>query len=234
MIYLYSKYAYLIFMLAIATSFIILLFHYLLIGVKGVNLSDYSRVIQRFSITERVSHWIRMLSFIVVSTSGVYLVFQDGGKNIGILHSMNGMVFLVISIFTLMIWYKESIFKVYDREWLRYLGGYLSKEHSSLPAGKFNAGQKILFWLTMVFTFILSITGIILMRSKISQASVNEIILVCHGISAVLVIMLVIGHMYLSLVVNPGTWKVLVNGKVTKEWVDSHHPSWNINQIPKD
>lgn len=227
MIYLYSEYAHLVFTLAIAITVVLLATHFFLIGSKDMRLGEQHRDIQRFSLTDRVLHWIRMLTFIIVSISGIYLVFMDGGQSIGMLHSINGMIFFTISLLTLIIWYKQFSFKDYDSKWLRCWGGYLTKEHITLPAGRYNAGQKIFFWLTMVFAFALFITGIILMRSKISQISVNELILVCHGISAVMVIILVIGHGYLSLVANPGTWKVLISGKVSREWADYHHPNWN-------
>lgn len=229
MVYVYSNFAYLIITLALAVTIIITALHYIVIGASKVPLVANNQIIQRFSLTERMLHWIRMLSFIIVSASGIYLIFSEGGKNIGMLHSINGILFLAMSIIMLILWYKQFTFKEYDRDWLRYVGGYLSKEQSSHPAGKFNAGQKIFFWLTMVFTGILSVTGSILMKSKISQVSVNELVLAIHGISAVFVIVLVMGHVYLSLVANPGTWRVLISGKVTKEWVDYHHPRWGID-----
>jgi formate dehydrogenase subunit gamma len=229
MVYVYSNFAYLIITLAVAVTIIITALHYIVIGASKVPLGANNQVIQRFSLTERVLHWIRMLSFIIVSFSGTYLIFREGSKNIGMLHSINGIIFLAMSIIMLILLYKQFTFIEYDRSWLRYAGGYLSKEHSARPAGKFNAGQKIFFWLIIVFTGILSATGSNLMKSKISQVSVNELVLAIHGISAIFVIVLVIGHIYLSLVANPGTWRVLISGKVTKEWVEHHHSRWNID-----
>ena len=35
-----------------------------------------------------------------------------------------------------------------------------------------------------------------------------------------------VGDIYLGTVANPGTWRVLVDGSVTREWAKHHHPNW--------
>ena len=36
----------------------------------------------------------------------------------------------------------------------------------------------------------------------------------------------VLSHAYLGTIANPGTWRVLVDGYVTKLWAEHHHPIW--------
>ena len=53
------------------------------------------------------------------------------------------------------------------------------------------------------------------------------------GLAGLLVITLlaplvagVLAHAYLGTVANPGTWRVLVDGSVTRAWAEHHHPNW--------
>lgn len=226
---LYTNYSGPFMTLSILLPIIVCAFHYFTVGAKGVILDANSNSIQRFSILERIYHFLRMLSFIIVAFTGIYLVFRAGGKTLGMTHSINGIIFLLVSILSLFIWSKPSLFKGYDKLWLKSLGGYLSADEIPLPAGKFNAGQKIFFWLSTLFAVILAVSGGILIRGFITQTQVSGSILVIHGITAALTIISVMGHVYLSLWVNKGTWRVLTGGKVSEAWAKCHHPNWEIN-----
>lgn len=221
MIAIYNTYKEAIFIFSVILPIFIAVFHHFVLGAKDVRLNYSSHTIQRFSIPERIFHFIRMITFIIVATTGVSFVFHEGDESAGEIHGINGIVFLVISICTLFIWFKPSLFKAYDRIWLRHLGGYLSKRNASLPAGKFNAGQKIFFWISIILSLILAVTGISLIHNHGEGMT-----LVIHGMTAALFIIAVIGHVYLSLWATKGTWQVLTSGKVTKEWAQHHHPNW--------
>jgi formate dehydrogenase subunit gamma len=135
-----------------------------------------------------------------------------------------------MSIFSLVVWFKPVSFEKHDGLWLRGLGGYLSKEEVQLPASKFNAGQKIFFWSGILLSLVLMGTGVNLMRSMITQTVINNTMLAIQGTSAALLIATVMGHLYLSLLVNKGTWRVLINGNVSDEWAQSHHQFWKSAQ----
>lgn len=229
MINLYDNNSGTLIILSMLAPIIVCAFHYFIVGTKGVILNANSNFIQRFSLLEKIYHFLRMLSFIIVAFTGIYLVFGVGSKTWGMTHSINGIIFLLVSILSLFIWSKPSLFKDYDKLWLRSWGGYLSAGEIPLPAGKFNAGQKIFVWLSTLLALILTVSGVILTRGAITQTQVNGNILAVHGIAAALTIAAVIGHSYLSLWVNKGTWRVLTGGKVSEEWVKCHHPNWEIN-----
>jgi len=225
MIDFYTRYSEVIYISAFLLPMIAAAVHYVMIGEKGPRLGAEDNVIQRFSRSERIFHFIRMLTFLVVAATGYYFVFRHGFKSIGMVHSINGSIFFLMSVSTLFIWFKSGLFKDYDRLWLKHLGGYFSRDELSLPAGKFNAGQKIFHFLSLLFAIILLVTGINLIRGQISQTP-NDTVLVIHGITAALAIISVLGHIYLSLWVNKGTWRVLTHGKVSEQWAQCHHPNW--------
>lgn len=222
----YTEYSEALIIISILLPIVISILHYLIIGAKGVSLTPDKNTIQRFSRTERIFHFIRMLSFIIVAGTGIFFVFYGGSKAPGIAHSINGYLFSIVSICTLIIWFIPCIFTKYDILWLRHLGGYLSKEEAELPSGKFNAGQKVAFWLGILLSLILAGTGINLGKSAIAQTAVNAATLAIHGVSAALLITIIIGHVYLSLWVNKGTWRILTSGKVSEEWAECHHSLW--------
>ena len=47
-----------------------------------------------------------------------------------------------------------------------------------------------------------------------------------HALVGFILIAGVLAHAYLGTIANPGTWRVLVDGFVTKEWAEHHHPQW--------
>ncbi len=226
MVDFYTRCSEVLMVILVLLPIVVSVLHYLIIGPRGVTLDPDKNVIQRFSMAERIFHFIKMLSFGVVAGTGIFFVLYGGSKVSGITHSTSGGILLIMSVCILVIWFKPGLFKKYDKVWLTRLGGYLSKEEVSLPSGRFNAGQKIFFWLSILFSLVLAGTGVNLMRSMMAKTTVNGMVLVVHGVSAALLIAVVIGHIYLSLWVNKGTWRVLTKGKVSKEWAECHHPLW--------
>jgi formate dehydrogenase subunit gamma len=199
-------------------------------GVKGVPLDDSNNVIERFTRFERILHFIRAFTFTIVTISGLVFMFIESNTASGMMHSINGILFFIATIATL-VWVKSFTFKPYDKLWLQHLGGYLSKQSDSLPAGKYNAGQKVFFWMTILLSIILTVTGRSLMISKVTETEASGMILVIHGCAAALSIISIVGHIYLSLWANKGTWRVLKSGKVSEKWVQCHHPNWEIENF---
>lgn len=233
MIEFYTSYKLVILAISIVLPIIICGVHLLVIGGKGESNKKTARDIIRFNRKERLSHLFRSISFIFAAISGAIFVLERGSAVTGIIHGINGLIFILASFVTIIIWFRDGIFHSYDKQWLRHLGNYLTKSHETLPAGKFNAGQKILFWLTALLSIVLLITGVLLLNGHGKPYDGREFVLALHGISAALTISLIIGHIYLSTLANPGTIRVLVDGKVSKEWASYHHPNWKVGQGKK-
>ncbi|MGN7854371.1 MULTISPECIES: formate dehydrogenase subunit gamma [Exiguobacterium] len=209
-------------------SVLVLAIHYIKRGTKGVQLDDSNNVIERFTRFERTLHNIRALTFTIAAISGLVFLFIEGTVAAGMMHNISGILFFTTSVITFFLWHKSFWFKPYDKSWLQHLGGYLTKQSLSLPAGKFNAGQKIFFWITILLPIFLLATGINLFISRITETEADGTILIIHAGTATLATILVVGHIYLSLWANKGTWRVLKNGKVSVKWAQSNHPNWEI------
>ncbi|MBD3333348.1 hypothetical protein GF356_10900 [candidate division GN15 bacterium] len=123
------------------------------------------------------------------------------------------------------LWFKDALFASYDKAWFKLIGGYLGyKGH--VPAGRFNAGQKMFYWYTTIFGIILSVTGLLLVWRTSFALSTICITSTIHNLVAFIMISGVFAHAYLGTIANPGTWRVLVDGTVTREWAAHHHPMW--------
>jgi formate dehydrogenase subunit gamma len=208
--------------------------HYHSYGPKRITFDPYSAEIQRFSLFERFIHLLRLLAFVYLTVTGLIMAFNlnlwqellfGTSRQLVNFHIVAGIIFTVTTIAGIFLWFKDAIFASYDRDWVRRIGGYLGYK-GDVPAGRFNAGQKMFYWYTAIFGIIISITGCMLMFKEITSLAVVCITSTVHNLVGFVLISGVFAHAYLGTIANPGTWRVLVDGSVTKEWAKHHHPNW--------
>src|SRR5882672_6706690 len=161
----------------IALSLLALAGFYRWRGSIEVHDKPTGRLIRRFSPAERIAHWSVAISFSVLGITGLVMglgkyvllpVFghtlfawlADGSKA---LHNFTGPVFAVFLPILIAIFIRDNLPKAYNLGWLKTFGGMLSRKGSDAPSGRFNAGEKILFWVLPCFlSVILVVTGRIL------------------------------------------------------------------------
>jgi formate dehydrogenase gamma subunit len=151
-----------------------------------------------------------------------------------VIHWVAGLVFIIASAVSVGLWGKYARFTSYDKEWLSQHGGYFGGKEVHVPAGRLNAGQKIFFWLTTVLTLITSLTGLLLIFKNSLPLTLNCVLSTVHGFFAVIFLASVIAHAYLGTIANPGTWRVLVDGKVSRPWAKKHHSEWYKEHIKEE
>ena len=69
-------------------------------------------------------------------------------------------------------------------------------------------------------------TGIPLIFKAGLSANAALYLATLHGICGILFVATVLAHAYLGTIANPGTWRALVDGKVSKAWARQHHSKW--------
>lgn len=219
---------------AVLGVFVFCLAHYLIIGPNEKHLGKLPRDTVRYTGLERWTHNIRMISCILLMVTGsgfalysmgVLKIF-GGYSSARTIHIILGALFIITSIVATVIWMKKCVFKAYDIEWLKVMGGYLTKKECHPAAGCFNAGQKLFYWISTFLSLIIIVTGIMLINRDSISGNVLLATVFIHGASALTLIAAVVGHAYLGSFANPGTWKVLLDGKVAGEWCKVHHPYW--------
>jgi formate dehydrogenase gamma subunit len=215
-----------------------LVLHYTGQGPKVADFYAAPPEIQRFSLAERWTHLVRLVTFLMLFLSGyiffynnvsmLKLFFGSAGSAV-IFHWVAGLLFVGGSVVSFILWYQDARFASYDREWLRQHGGYFGGKEVEAPAGRLNAGQKIFFWLTGGLTLIMGLTGILLIFRNSLPLTFNCLLSTVHGFFAILFVAAVLAHGYLGTIANPGTFSAMVTGKVSRLWAKKHHSEWYKN-----
>jgi len=208
--------------------------HYHSYGPKRIAFVPATGEIERFSLMERAVHLFRLIAFGLLAITGVIMAFNwvewqvllfRSPKQMLWIHIVSGLVFFVTTVMGLQLWFKDALFTAYDRDWVRKLGGYLGYK-GEVPAGRFNAGQKMFYWYSGTFGLLIGVTGVMLIFKHSLSLDVVFIVSTLHNLFAFALIAGVLAHGYLGTIANPGTWRVLVDGRVTEEWAKHHHPNW--------
>jgi len=212
-----------------------IILHYTGQGPKVADFYESPPEIQRFRLSERWTHLVRMISFGLLTFTGYIFfynnvtmlrMFFDSPAIAVIFHWVTGLIFVAASVVSFSLWYKDAKFVDYDKEWLKLGGGYVGGQEVHAPAGRLNAGQKIFFWLTVGLSLILGITGILLIFKDSLPLTVNCVLSTVHGFFAIIFVAAIIAHAYLGTIANPGTWRAMIDGKVSKLWAQKHHSEW--------
>lgn len=200
------------------------------------NTAKSKEKIQRYSFHERAIHWLAALSFLYAALTGLALwsprlywlaaVF-GGGETVRSWHPWGGVVFAVVLGFMFRNWAGQMRLDADDRRWLRRAHRYAVLDETGLPeAGRFNAGQKMLFWLQCVATLLLFASGIVLWLPESMARGLRLAAILIHPIAAVISIGAIIVHVYMGTVAVPGAFRAMMRGWVRPGWAATHHPKW--------
>jgi formate dehydrogenase subunit gamma len=218
----------------------VLLIFYLWKGPIKLHDPLTGRTIERFSSVDRVVHWTMAISFVVLALTGIVILFGKHiilpwlgytafstltvvGKN---LHNFVGPLFMFALVVFIILFAKDNLPKAYDLLWLRKFGGMLSGEH--VPSGKFNAGEKALFWsLVVVLCVALSVTGVILDFPNWNQdREAMQVANAIHGICAIFAMAMACFHIYLGTIGMQGAYQAMKTGLADETWAREHHEYW--------
>jgi len=192
--------------------------------------------VTRFTLSERLIHWIVALSFLYAALTGLAFwsprlywlaaVF-GGGVTARAWHPLSGLLF--VGVFTAMFisWKRQMRLDKDDKRWLRLAHRYAAHDYAALPeAGRFNAGQKSLFWLQSVNGVLLLLSGIVLWWPESMSRGLREAAVLVHPIAGILAIAGLIVHIYMGTAATPGAFRGMTQGWVKPGWAASHHAKW--------
>lgn len=197
-----------------------------------------TRLIQRYSPGERANHWLVAISFVLLALSGLALFHPafywlsnlfGGGTWTRILHPFVGVfMFVLFLIFALRVARHNRIDRN-DVQWLKQMDDVISKREEKLPeVGRYNAGQKVLYFVLIICMLGLLVTGIVMWREYFSVFFGIELIRlasVLHAIFALIIICAIIVHIYAGIWVK-GSVQAMTRGTVTPGWAWKHHRGW--------
>ncbi|HEX9811934.1 MAG TPA: formate dehydrogenase subunit gamma [Burkholderiales bacterium] len=211
--------------------------------IKLRHAATSGKTVERWSLNERVLHWYVAVLFIVLSITGLSMLFGRevlipllGYAGFGVfanvaiaLHNYLGPFFVIGVLLEIIIWFRDMLPEATDWEWLRRGGGFFSKNASHPSAGRVNAGEKYLtYWLGLVLMGgAVSVTGIMMDFPIFSQVrETMQVSNLIHGIAGIIWISLTLGHIYLGAWSVEGALSGVTNGRVSSEWAREHHDLW--------
>jgi formate dehydrogenase subunit gamma len=194
-----------------------------------------SKEVVRYSLFERLVHWVVGVTFVYLLLSGMALAYPrmawlanglGGGQTMRAAHPWVGVVFTAGLLVMVCMWAGAMRFEKSDREWVRRLKAYTRTGHTGLDTGRFNAGQKGYYWVVLAFGAVLLVTGIPLWFPWTAGAGVRQAARIVHNLAYLVMLAGFMIHVYMSTVMFPGTLSGMTSGKVSRRRASWHHPRW--------
>jgi formate dehydrogenase subunit gamma len=217
----------------------LLVIFYLVRGMVRLESGRSGRVLVRFSAFERLVHWMTAACFILLAISGLNITFgrplllpligadaftawSQWAK-----YAHNYLSFpFTLGVFTIfLMWIAWNIPNRVDVEWLKRGGGIVGHDHP--PADRFNAGQKMIYWIVVLGGTAVAVSGYILMfpfyGTNIADMQVAQIV---HGVAALLFVAVMLAHIYIGTIGMEGAFEGMWDGTVDVNWAKEHHRVW--------
>jgi formate dehydrogenase subunit gamma len=234
---------------------------FVLRGRVRIEAGPAGRTIQRFGFLERFTHWMTATSFIILALSGINLLWgkfvllpvfgpeifswvTTAGKYA---HNFLAFPFMLGLVLMFVLWVVHNIPNRYDLIWLSKGGGLFSK-HSHPPSKKFNAGQKLIFWATILGGLSLSLSGISLLfpfelalwsktfaiinivgfdlPTNLHAVQEMQLSSLWHAVIGLVLMAIILAHIYIGTIGMQGAFDAMGSGKVDENWAREHHNLW--------
>lgn len=194
--------------------------------------------IVRYNNKERVNHWSVAVTFVLLMLSGLALFHPSmywltnlfgGGTWTRILHPFIGVVmFLSFGRLAARFW-AHNRWTDDDSRWMARFSDLLNNREDRLPeVGRYNGGQKIVFWVSAACVAILLVTGVVLWQpyfTPVFPIWLVRLAALLHAFSAFVMILTIIVHVYAAIWAD-GSTRAMLYGTVSPAWAKKHHAAW--------
>jgi formate dehydrogenase subunit gamma len=198
----------------------------------------------RHSAYTRVLHWAVATFFVLSLLSGlaVYTPWMfawvsplfGGGALTRQLHPWFSLAFVACFALQFIHWLAPMRWRKADRAWLRTIREYVTNTDVpgvSSEVGFFNAGQKLFFWTIVVTAIVFTVTGLALWFPRVAGRPAAAVSYVLHDAAMWVMLGAFVAHVYMSTAQQPGTFRAMTRGTVSKRWARAHHPSWYREEV---
>lgn len=230
--------------ISILGMLVLLVVFYLTRGMVRLETGRSGRVLVRFSVFERLVHWMTATCFIILAISGLNITF---GRSLLLpligpeafttwsqwakyAHNYLSFPFTLGVFLIFLMWIAWNIPNRVDVEWLKEGGGIVGHRHP--PADRFNAGQKMIYWIVVIGGAAVAVTGYLLMfpfyGTNIADMQVAQAV---HGVVALLFVAVMIAHIYIGTIGMEGAFEGMWDGTVDVNWAKEHHSLWAEKEI---
>jgi formate dehydrogenase subunit gamma len=194
--------------------------------------------VDRYSGGARINHWITATCLVLLALSGLalfspWLFFLTGlfggGQWTRAIHPWLGVVLFFSFAGLFLRFWRANLWKSEDGTWLARLRDVLSGHEERLPeVGKYNAGQKAVFWLMSILIIVLISSGLVMWDQYFygyTNIEQKRLAVLVHSMAAITIICVWIVHVYAAIWVR-GTIRAMTRGSVTGGWAWRHHRKW--------
>lgn len=194
--------------------------------------------VDRYTVGARINHWITAISLVLLALSGLSLFHPSlyfltalfgGGELTRAIHPWIGVVLFFSFLGMFLRFWKANLWKREDGTWMAKIRDVLTGHEENLPElGKYNAGQKVVFWSMSILIVVLICTGVVIWEryfGNFFSLTQQRIAVLVHAAAAVIAICVWIVHVYAAIWVQ-GTFGAMTRGQVTGGWAWRHHRKW--------
>ncbi|MFK8401726.1 formate dehydrogenase subunit gamma [Pseudomonas sp. BGr12] len=194
--------------------------------------------IQRYNANERSNHWMVAILFFLAGLSGLALFHPamfwltnlfGGGPWTRVLHPFLGVAMFLFFLGLVIRFAHHNLVEKRDVQWLKQWKDVVTNREENLPeVGRYNAGQKLLFWTLLLCMLVLLVTGFVMWRAYFSHFFGIDIIRIAsllHAFAAFVLICSILVHIYAGIWVK-GSMGAMLYGWVSRGWARKHHAAW--------
>lgn len=197
--------------------------------------------IERYTFRERVMHWFTGLTYLYCLGTGLafysphlyWLAYLLGGAPTSrFWHPIVGIVFVMGTLWMNRLWHRDMEITETDKRWLDRVQAYITNDEERTPLSeRFNAGQKLFYWLMLYGALLLLLSGIFMWIPEYiprQAAWVRGVMILLHEIAALATIGGFIIHVYMGVFMVPHSMTAITTGWVSRAWAKTHHRLWYI------
>lgn len=194
--------------------------------------------VDRYTPAARINHWITAASLVLLLLSGLALFHPKlffltglfgGGENTRVIHPWIGVVLFFSFLGLFLRFFRANLWRPEDGTWMRRLYDVLTAHEERIPdVGKYNAGQKVVFWAMSILIVVLISSGLVMWDQYFYDYTTigqKRGAVLVHSLAAIVIICVWIVHVYAAIWVR-GTIAGMVKGRVTGGWAWRHHRKW--------
>jgi formate dehydrogenase subunit gamma len=187
-----------------ASSFVVL-------GLTGLNITFGKLLLRPVIGPDAFSNWAQIAKYV---------------------HNYGSFAFVLGLGLIVTMWMKDNIPRKIDIVWLQQGGGFIRSKHPI--AGRFNAGEKLVFWFVLGAGAAVAMSGYLLMFPfYVTNIAGMQIAQAVHSLIAVAFVAVIIAHIYIGTLGMEGAFEAMGTGSVDLNWAKEHHGLWLEAEIAK-
>lgn len=189
----------------------------------------------RYNASERANHWLVVVCAILLMLSGLAFFHPaffwltalfGGGQAARAIHPWIGVVLALSFTFMGIRFFRQNIWTKEDGEWMSHVGDLINHREDKVPeAGRFNAAQKLVFYVMFWSVVTLFLSGLVLWQHYFGDSfpiGLQRFAGLVHALMAAAMIITMIIHIYAA-IWNTGSVRAMTRGPVTGGWLWKHH-----------